>query len=190
MRNIILKYGLVAGGIVSVVLLLGTALWIDKGTSGFEYGELIGYASMILALSLVFFGVKSYRDNYQNGVISFGKSFQVGILITLIASFMYAGTWEGYYQAKPELSDTFMEKYTEQYLSKMKAQGASEAEIQKQTETMAVWKEKYKNPLLRFGMTLVEILPVGIIITLISAAILRRKVALPLRAGASPSIAA
>ncbi len=183
MRNVILKYGLIAGGIVSVVLLLGTALWIDEGMSSFEYGELIGYASMVLALSLVFFGIKSYRDNYHNGAMSFGMGFQVGILITLIASFMYAGTWEGYYQSKPELRATFMDKYTEQYLNKMRQQGASEVEIQKQAETMAVWKERYKNPLLRFGMTLVEILPVGIIITLISAAVLRRREASAQRSG-------
>ncbi len=184
MRKVILTYGLQAGAIVSVLLLLGTALWVD-GTISNDKGELIGYATMIVALSLVFFGVKSYRDNYLNGAIKFGKGFQVGILITLIAAFMYAGTWEVYYQAKPELRTTFMDKYIEQHLNKMKEQGASATEIEEQSKEMANMKELYKNPLLRFGITLTEILPVGIIITLISAAVLRRKEVLPLHASST-----
>lgn len=173
MQKIILKYGLIAGGIVSVVLLLGTMLWMDAAFSS-EYGELIGYTTMLIALSVIFFGVKSYRDNLSNGTVSFGKGVQIGLLITLIASVMYAGSWEIALKTQPKLGN-FMEDYTAKYLEKMKAQGASEAEAQKQAEEMAVWKERYKNPLIRFGITMMEILPVGIIITLLSAAILRKR---------------
>ncbi|MEK7729814.1 MAG: DUF4199 domain-containing protein [candidate division KSB1 bacterium] len=187
MRKVVLTYGLQAGAIVSVVMLLGMALWVDAMFSS-EYGELIGYTSMIVALSLVFFGVKSYRDNYLSGVITFGKGLHVGILITLIAAVMYAGAWEIALHTQPKL-DNFMENYSAKYLDKMRERGASETEIQKQAETMAVWTERYKNPLLRFGMTLMEILPVGIIITLISAAILRRKEVLPVAAQSAPTAA-
>ena len=173
MQKVILKYGLIAGGIVSVVMLLGTTLWADVAFSN-EYGELIGYTTMIIALSLIFFGVKSYRDNYQSGVINFGKGFQIGILITAIASVMYAGTWEVALQTQPKLSN-FMDNYTAKHLEKMKERGASAEEIETESQKMDKMIAMYKNPLLRFGMTLVEILPVGILITLLSAAILRKK---------------
>lgn len=177
MRKIILTFGLLAGAIISVLMILSMGLW-DKGVLNFDNAELVGYATMVIALSMVFFGIKSYRDNYQNGTIKFGKGLQIGLLITLIASLMYAGTWEAYYQTSPDIR-AHLDKYTEHYLGKLKEQGASSAEIEQQTKKMAEMQEMYKNPVIRFGFTLMEILPVGIIITLISAAVLRRKEILP-----------
>jgi hypothetical protein len=185
MRKIVLTHGLIAGGIVSLAMLLGTTFWSDVAFSS-EYGELIGYTTMIVALSVIFFGVKSYRDNLSNGTVSFGKGVQIGLLITAIAAVMYAGAWEIALKTQPKLGN-FMEGYTAKYLDKMKQQGASEAEIQKQAEKMEVWKERYKNPLLRFGISMIEILPAGIFISLFSAAILaifRRKKKLPATAPA------
>lgn len=177
MRKVILQFGLLAGAIVSVLMLLNMALW-DKGVLNFDSAELVGYATMVIALSMVFFGIKSYRDNHQNGAIKFGKGLQIGLLITLIASLMYAATWEAYYQTNPNIQ-AHLDKYTEHYLSKLKESGTSPAEIEQQVKKMADLKEMYKNPVLRFGFTLMEILPVGIILALISAAVLRRKETLP-----------
>lgn len=177
MRKVILQFGLLAGVIVSVLMLLNMALW-DKGVLNFDSAELVGYATMVIALSMVFFGIKSYRDNHQNGAIKFGKGLQIGLLITLIASLMYATTWEAYYQTNPNIQ-AHLDKYTEHYLSKLKEAGASPVEIEQQVKKMADLKEMYKNPVLRFGFTLMEILPVGIILALISAAVLRRKETLP-----------
>lgn len=177
MRKVILQFGLLAGVIVSVLMLLNMALW-DKGVLNFDSAELVGYATMVIALSMVFFGIKSYRDNHQNGAIKFGKGLQIGLLITFVASLMYATTWEAYYQTNPNIQ-AHLDKYTEHYLSKLKEAGASPVEIEQQVKKMADLKEMYKNPVLRFGFTLMEILPVGIILALISAAVLRRKETLP-----------
>ncbi|MCI0697624.1 DUF4199 domain-containing protein [candidate division KSB1 bacterium] len=174
MRKVTLTYGLLAGAIVSVLMLLGMVLW-ENGTINFDNSALIGYAIMVIALSMIFFGIKSYRDNYQNGVIKFVKGLQVGALITLIASLMYATAWETCYQTIPEIKTSFMDKYTEHTLNKMKAKGASPVEISQKAKEMAGMVEMYKNPVIRFGFTLLEILPVGIAITLICAAVLRRK---------------
>lgn len=174
MRKVILTYGLLAGVIVSGFMLFGMMLW-EKGAITFDSSELIGYGSMIIALSVIFFGIKSYRDNYQNGAIRFGKGLQVGALISLVAALMYAGTWETFYQTNPEVQATFMEKYTEHTLNKMKADGATTVEIDQKAKEMASMADMYKNPIIRFGITLLEILPVGIIITLICALVLRRK---------------
>jgi hypothetical protein len=138
MRKVTLTYGLLAGAIVSILMLLAMVLW-------------------------------------ENGAIKFVKGLQVGALTTLIASLMYAASWETFYQTNPEIKATFMDKYAEHSINKMKAKGASPAEIDQKAKEMADMKEMYKNPVIRFGITVLEILPVGIVITLISAAVLRRK---------------
>lgn len=153
--------------------------FLDDGTINFDNGEYFGYAGMVIALSMVFFGVKSYRDNTQKGAITFGQGVKVGLLITLVASLMYAVTWEIYYQVRPEIQTTFMEKYTEHTLNKMQEKGASTEELKQKMQEMNGVVEMYKNPLIRFGITLIEILPVGIFITLLSAALLRRREFLP-----------
>ncbi len=174
MRKVTLTYGLLAGAIISILMLLGFALW-ENGAINFDNSELIGYGSMVIALSMIFFGIKSYRDNYQNGTIKFVKGLQVGALITLIASLMYATAWETCYQTIPEIKNSFMDKYAEHSLDKMKAKGASPVEIEQKAKEMADMAEMYKNPVIRFGITLLEILPVGIVITLVCAAALRKK---------------
>ena len=176
MRKVTLTYGLLAGAIISIIMVLSIALfqW-QTGEVNFDNAEFIGYGSMVIALSMIFFGIKSYRDNYQNGSLKFVKGLQVGALITLIASLMYATTWETIYQTHPEIQTSFMDKYTEHSLNKMKAKGASPAEIDQKAKEMADMVEMYKNPVIRFGMTLLEILPVGVVVALICAAVLRRK---------------
>ncbi|MCG8603705.1 DUF4199 domain-containing protein [bacterium] len=178
MRKVTLVFGLIAGAIISIFMFVSWAL-LDKGTINFDSGEIAGYAIMVIALSMIFFGIKSYRDNYQNGAITFGKGLQVGLLITLVASLMYAVSWEIYYQSQPDDQPSFMETYTEHSIAKMKDNGASEAEIEQAVQDMANMVEMYKNPLVRFGITLVEILPVGVVISLISAGLLRKKSFLP-----------
>jgi amino acid transporter len=168
---------LLAGAIISVFLVIGMALW--EQTRKIVANELVGYAMMVIALAMIFFGVKSYRDNYQNGMIRFWKGFQVGLLIALIASLMYAITWETYMQVRPASSVAFLDYYAECQIAKMKEKGASAAEIDREVKKMDDFKKLYGNPAIRFGMTLMEILPVGIVITLISAAVLRKKEVLP-----------
>jgi hypothetical protein len=172
MRKIVITYGLISGAIITCLFLLSLYLW-SKGVINFDNGEYFGYGSMLVALSMVFFGIKSFRDNQNGRSIGFWKAAQVGILITLLASFVYAAGWEVYMQTNPEMN--FIAEYSEHYINKLKEKGASQEEIEKTTRDMASMQEMYKNPVIRFGMTLMEILPVGIIVTLVSAAILRKK---------------
>ena len=171
MRKIILTYGLISGSIVAGMMFAAMPLLnssnIDNGK-----GEVIGYTTMVIALSLVFFGIRSCRDNYFKGTISFGQSIKIGLLITLIASVMYALAWEVCYHTF--MSD-FAEKMASHRIEEMKASGKSAAEIASFSAEMDSFTEWYQNPILRFGMTLLEILPVGFIITFISAAFLRKR---------------
>ena len=171
MKKIVLIYGLIAAAVFAVTQFGASPFW-QNGTLPFENGELVGYTSMVIALSMVFFGVKSYRDNHLNGSVSFGKALQVGLLISLVASLGYAISWEFYFNL---IAPDFMEKYATFAIEKAKSRGAAGIEIQRITTSMDEAKEMYKNPFLRFGMTLTEVLPVGILISLISAALLRKK---------------
>lgn len=174
MKKNIIIYGLIAGGIVSI-LMLSSVNYISHCEGSVDYGTsmLIGYASMLAAFSLVFVGIRNYRDKYNNGVITFGKAFKIGILIVLIASTMYVAAWLiDYYFFIPD----FMEKYSAHMLEELKTSGATQVEIQKQTEEMANFAKMYKNPFFNAMMTYAEILPVGLIVTLISSLILKRKI--------------
>jgi hypothetical protein len=179
MKKIVLVYGTIAGIILGAMWFITAPLW-DNGTLNFDNGMFVGYATMVVALSLVFFGVKTYRDDQQNGVITFGRAFKVGILITLIASVLYALSWEVAYNTVSKGFAQEMEKhYTEDIIKDAKKAGKSEAEVQVELDMVKKNFEIYKNPVVRFGFTLVEILPVGLIITLLTALLLKRKDFLP-----------
>jgi len=178
MRKVTLIFGLLSGAIISILMVIGIMLG-ENGLISFDFSELVGYGSMVIALSMIFFGIKSYRDNYQQGAIRFWKGFQVGILIALIASLMYGLTWEAYLLTRPAGSVPFIDKYSDFVINKMKEKGASSDKIDQKIKEMDRVKIMYQNPVMRFGMTIMEILPVGILITLISAALLRKKELLP-----------
>ena len=176
MKKVILIYGLIAGSIVAAMMFITMPMY-QSGTLNMDNGELVGYTTMVIALALVFFGIKSYRDNHANGSISFGKGFLVGILITLIACAMYGLAWEITYS---KIGSEFTKKMTEKYYDDMKAKGASEAELEKAKKEWESFGEMYKNPVFRFVFTMfVEMFPIGLVITLISAAVLRKKENLP-----------
>src|SRR5215510_1631170 len=128
MRRVILIFGLLAGALISVFVIVMIGLWEKNGTV--LHSELVGYASMVIALSMVFFGIKSYRDNYQKGAIKFWKGIQIGALITIIASLMYTITWETYNRVNPAGYASFMNNYCEMYIGKVKAKGASAAVVE------------------------------------------------------------
>jgi hypothetical protein len=174
MTKIVLIFGLISGAIAAALMWILMQV-VNGETADLDYAMIGGYATMIIALSMVFFGIKSYRDNH-GGRITFLKGLQVGILISLVCAVCYAASWEIYY---PKIGDEFIEKYNAHYLDKMKASGASEAEIEKQRAESEKFAGMYKNVLIRFPMTMMEILPVGVIVTLISAALLRKREVLP-----------
>jgi hypothetical protein len=175
MKKNIIIYGVIAGIVVSI-LMLSTTNYVShcEGSVDYDTSMLIGYASMLISLSLVFVGTRNYRDKYNGGVISFGKAFKIGILIVLLASTIYVVAWlVDYYFFIPD----FLDKYAAHTLDKLKASGASQIEIEKETKEMADFAGMYKNPLINAMMTYTEILPVGLVVTLISSLILKRKAA-------------
>ena len=168
MRKIVLTFGLIAGVILSAVMLATTPFADRIGDSG----EIIGYTTMVIAFLMVFFGVKSYRDNAAGGTITFGRAFTVGLLITAVASVCYVATWEFvYYKLAPD----FIEKYAQRSIDKAHARGATDAELAAQQKQMEQFKAMYKNPAINAAITFLEPLPVGLLITLVTAGVLRRR---------------
>jgi len=178
MKKVVLTFGLISGGIIAV--LVWVVAWLcERDLIAFERMEFVGYASMLIALSMVFFGIKSYRDNYQNGTITFWKGVKVGFLISLISGVLYFAGAASYNIANPGFQARFLEKYTEFRVGKLQSQGAPQSEIDSATAEIQLMEKLFQNPLLFFAIAMVEILPVGIIVTLISAGLLRRPGVLP-----------
>jgi len=166
MKKIVLRYGILSG----VILMSLSAVML--GGINVDHQEILGYTTMALSLLLVFFGVRKYRDTVGGGAIGFGKAFQVGLLISLVTCAMYVIAWEiAYFNFFPH----FLDHYNAHVLAKMRAGGATEAAIQAQAAKLAELARRYKNPLFNSAMTFMEIFPVGLIVTLVSAGILRRK---------------
>lgn len=170
MKKIVLVYGAISGIIVSLFLV--SSIGYCYATSNFQGNVWVGYTSMLLAFSLTFIGVKNFRDKQNAGVISFGKAFQIGLYISLIASTMYVLTWLiDYYFFIPD----FMEKFSNQAIETAKASGESLEEIKQKAEGMKTYQEMYKTPFGVILLTYMEILPVGLVVSLISALILKKK---------------
>lgn len=169
MQRIILIYGLLSGLIASVWMVFIGSLGVDQMMS---IGMVIGFAAMILGFSFIFVAIIKYRNNVNQGVISFGQSFFIGAMISIIASTMYVLGWEiDFNYFIPD----FFDKYTEAYMKGLKDSGISEAEYNKAYQKMLADGEAYKNNRwYRMGLTYLEILPLGIIISLIAALILKR----------------
>ena len=166
MRKIVLTFGLIAGAMLSAMMLL-TLPFMDK--IGFDKGEVIGYTTMVLAFLMVFFGVKSYRDNVAGGSVTFGRAFRVGLMITAVASVCYVATWQlVYYKIAPD----FGEKYTAFAVEKARKSGATDAQIAATRKDMTEMMEWYKNPLVNIAITFLEPLPVGLVFTLVTAGVL------------------
>ena len=170
MKRIVLVYGAISGVIISLFLVSSIGYCYASGN--FEGNMLVGYASMILSFSLIFVCIKNFRDKQNEGIISFGKAFQIGLYITLIASTCYVLTWLiDYYFFIPD----FMEKFSNHALEMAKSNGESAAEISQKSKEMETYKEMYKSPIGVTLLTYLEILPVGLLVSVISALILKKK---------------
>lgn len=180
MTKNIFTYGLIAGAVVAIQMVFMIRIFYDS--PDFEPSMFIGYASMIVAFSMIFVGIKNYRDKFQDGIITFGKAFKMGLWIAFIASTIYVVTWLIYYYF---FVPDFMEKYAQHVLHQATKEGATAVELAAKTKEMEGYKEMYKNPLFVVLLTYFEIFPVGLLVAVISALILKRK---PNAANTQPAI--
>jgi hypothetical protein len=169
-KKTVLTFGIISGVVIAVLMGINT-IFADR--IGFDRAIIVGYTTMLIAFLLVFFGIKSYRDNIGGGEITFGRAFTVGILITLITCAFYVVSWEILYYT---FLHDFPEKYGNYVIEKARASGATPEQLAKQLEEVKQMKALLDNPLLAPAVIFIsEPLPVGLVMTLISALILRKR---------------
>lgn len=165
MKKNVLVYGTIIGVILCINMVLMVNIVYNKPEV--KANDFVGYAAMVVMFSLIYFGIRNYRNKQLEGFISFGKAFKTGALIALVASTIYVVIWLFYYYL---FVPDFIDAYTQRVLNT-----CSPDDLEAKTKEMANFKEMYKNPLFVVLITYSEVLPVGLVIALISALILKKK---------------
>ena len=169
MKKTVWTFGLLSGALVSALLAVTIPF---QGENGFDHSLVVGYATIVLSFLLIYFGVRSYRDKVGKGTIRFGRALAVGSLIGLIASLCYVATWEVmYFKFMPD----FMTKYNARELEKARAEGASEETLAQKKAEFDKFEKMYQNPAINAAFTIIEPLPVALVVALVSAGVLSRR---------------
>jgi len=168
MKKTVWTYGLISGAISAGMMLAALPF---MNSANWSKGEIFGWTSIVLAALLVFFGVRSYRENVAAGRLTFGRGLAVGALIALISSSCYVASWEILYFSVPGMGD----KLTTCMIDRVKASGASQEKIDATVQQTQMFKKLWDNPLTNAAVTFIEPLPVGLAFALVSAALLRKK---------------
>ena len=167
-----LIYGTLAGAGVIGTTLLALALFGSEHIAT----EWFGYLVMLLSLSVIFVGIKRYRDRELGGVIRFGTSVALGLGMTVVASSIYVAAWELNLALN---EDDFIEGYAASVIADLEARGVEGEALAAEIEAMDALRERYANPLFRMLITFTEIFPVGVLVTLASGAVLRNSDLMP-----------
>ena len=175
MQKIALTYGILSGTIVIVTMILG--LVVSDGGS-FLSSELFGYLTMLIALSMIFIAIKRYRDQELGGVIRFLPAFAMGLAVAVIAGVMYTLIWELYSMSN---GYAFIDSYVNSAIEAKKAAGLTGEKLAQEIAVLEEMRANYGKFYIRMPMTFLEIFPVGLIIAILSAAILRNPRILPIR---------
>ena len=170
MKKNVWVFGLISGLIITALMVYSVINCYSN--PHFKENEVLGYTGMLVAFSFIFVGIKNYRDRYNNGIISFGRAFKMGLFISLLASTFYVATWlVEYYVFFPD----FMDKYGAHMINRAKADNLSPAAFDKKVAQVNSMKAWYKNPVMVILITYMEVLPVGLVISVISALLLKKK---------------
>ncbi len=165
MKKNILIFGLISGLILSGYIISFT-LFEGVGNA------VVGYSSMIIAFSFIFVAIKNFRDKYNEGVVTFGKAFLLGLGITLVGSTVYVLAWViDYYIFIPD----FMDKYAVHLIKEARDSGLTGAALDKKIAEVKHIGDLYKSPVMVVLFTYLEVVPVGLLISVFTALILKRK---------------
>ncbi|HEY0436274.1 MAG TPA: DUF4199 domain-containing protein [Phenylobacterium sp.] len=170
MIRIILTYGLISGAAIILASIATITLLNGHGSLW------LGYLTMLVGLSAILVGVRQYRNEALGGVIRFWPALGLGLAIAVAASLAYVAIWEVYLAATHY---TFMDGYAASVLKAKRASGVSGAAYAKAVAEMDAMRQQYANPLYRLPMTFIEIFPVGVLVAIASAALLRNPRFLP-----------
>lgn len=168
MKKTVLTFGFL-GGALSAAFIFATMPFAER--IGFDRMLVVGYTTIVISMLFVYFGIRSYRDNVLGGTITFGRGFNVGLLITLITCACYVAAWLVLYYT---VMNDFGDKYAAHLVEGVRAAGGSQAEIEATMRQGEEMNKMLQNPLINAAVTFTEPFPVGLLVTLISAAVLRK----------------
>ena len=177
MKQVIIRYGVIAGLIVGIPMIVYMTSIPEHAPTA--PSMVLTYVVMLIALSMVFVGIKQYRDRALGGIIKFMPAFIVGLGISAVAGVFYAVAWE---ISMVFMKFDFAQFYANAMVEQARASGKDAQGIAEAATHAAEFTRMYANPLFRVPMTFLEIFPVGILVSLISAAVLRNSRVLPARA--------
>ncbi|MCC5929142.1 MAG: DUF4199 domain-containing protein [Cyclobacteriaceae bacterium] len=164
MKKNVLIFGLVLGAVLCIPWLVMVNMLYTNPE--FKSNDFLGYAILVVIYSLIFVGIRNYRNKELSGIISFGKAFKTGALITLVAATLYVIAWLFcYYLFVPD----FMDVFTRHVLY----QCTNEADIAAKTKEMENYAKMYEKPLFVILLTYTEVIPIGLVVSLISALLLK-----------------
>ena len=169
MKNDVLKYGLLSGLVLAITMALTVPF---EHRLGARYGMVVGYTTMVLSFLIVFVGVKHYRDTVCAGTITFGRAFAAGALMMLISCACYVAMWELLHAT---VERNFAHDYAAGMIKRAQNSGLQGAALEARIAEAHQFEATYANPLYRMTMTLLEPLPVGLVMSLVTAGILRRR---------------
>ena len=169
MKKAVWKYGLWSGLVLATMMALTVPF---EHRIGARYGMVIGYTTMVLSFLIVFVGVKHYRDTERGGSITFARAFAAGVLMMLLSCACYVAMWE---ILTATVEKNFAHDYAAGMIKRAQDSGLQGAALQAKIAEARSFEVMYSNPLYRMAMTLLEPLPVGIVMALVTAGILRRK---------------
>jgi len=170
MKKTVIKYGLLSGLVFALMVI--TMAYIIGDTTDFKKGDSIGYIFMIVAFSMIYFGIRELRDKYSDGVITFNRAFRTGLLITIIGSVIYVITWMFYFNF---IDNTFSERYSAFYIENVQESGKNAEEIQKEITAFNENMASYDNPVIVAMYTLLAVFPMGLFISILCAALMKRE---------------
>ena len=159
MLKTVLKYGLISGGLLMVSMVATFVLFKDQP---WAHSQVVGFIIMFAILSLIFFGIREQKTKNLGGRIGFGHAFLTGLLITLVCSLIYTLCWMAISYNDPIMVENMLDGYYNPTGAELSADKAAE---------LAQTKANYDKPLYRFGMTMMEIFPVGLLLTLVFAVV-------------------
>lgn len=165
MKKTVWVFGLIIGTILCANMIVMVNMMYNH--PDFKGNDAAGYAAMVVLFSLIFFGIRNYRNKQLGGYISFGKALKTGVLIALVGATMYVVAWLFYYYL---FVPDFIDVYTAYVL-----ENCAREDLPAKTTEMANFKEMYKNPLFVVLITYFEVLPIGLVVALVSALILKKK---------------
>ena len=169
MKKVVITFGLLSGA-MAAVMMFATLPFVER--IGFDRSIVVGYTTIVISMLFVYFGVRSYRDNVLGGRLTFGDGFKAGLAITAISSACYVAAWLVlFYGFMPD----FVDRYTAYVVDSARASGASEAVIASKIKETEDARKLLENPLTNAAVSFLEPFPVGLLVTLISAAVLRRR---------------